>query len=59
MPVGFSKAGLPLAMQIVGKPFTEALVYRVAQAYEQATRWDARHPALSNQAPPGPWKGAA
>jgi aspartyl-tRNA(Asn)/glutamyl-tRNA(Gln) amidotransferase subunit A len=59
VPVGFSKAGLPLAMQIVGKPFTEALVYRVAQAYEQATRWDARHPTLSNQAPPGPWKGAA
>jgi aspartyl-tRNA(Asn)/glutamyl-tRNA(Gln) amidotransferase subunit A len=47
VPVGFSKAGLPLAMQIVGKPFTEALVYRVAQAYEQATRWDARHPALT------------
>jgi aspartyl-tRNA(Asn)/glutamyl-tRNA(Gln) amidotransferase subunit A len=46
VPVGFSKAGLPLAMQIVGRPFTEALVYRVAQAYEQATQWVARHPAL-------------
>jgi aspartyl-tRNA(Asn)/glutamyl-tRNA(Gln) amidotransferase subunit A len=45
VPVGFSKAGLPLAMQIVGKPFSEALVYRVAQAYEQATGWAARHPA--------------
>jgi len=49
VPVGFSRAGLPLAMQIVGKPFTEALVYRVAQAYEQATGWVARHPALSDQ----------
>jgi aspartyl-tRNA(Asn)/glutamyl-tRNA(Gln) amidotransferase subunit A len=45
VPVGFSKAGLPLAMQIVGKPFSEALVYRVAQAYEQAAGWVARHPA--------------
>jgi aspartyl-tRNA(Asn)/glutamyl-tRNA(Gln) amidotransferase subunit A len=44
VPVGFSKAGLPLAMQIVGKPFSEALVYRVAQAYEQAAGWVARHP---------------
>jgi len=50
VPVGFSKAGLPLAMQIVGKPFTEALVYRVAQAYEQATQWVARHPALPTAA---------
>jgi aspartyl-tRNA(Asn)/glutamyl-tRNA(Gln) amidotransferase subunit A len=46
VPVGFSKAGLPLAMQIAGKPFSEALVYRVANAYEQATKWTDRHPAL-------------
>jgi len=46
VPVGFSKAGLPLGMQLVGAPFTEALVYRVAHAYEQATRWVDRHPAL-------------
>ncbi|OGA50218.1 MAG: hypothetical protein A3F74_16600 [Betaproteobacteria bacterium RIFCSPLOWO2_12_FULL_62_58] len=46
VPVGFSKAGLPLAMQIVGKPFSEALIYRVAHAYERATRWVERHPPL-------------
>jgi aspartyl-tRNA(Asn)/glutamyl-tRNA(Gln) amidotransferase subunit A len=46
VPVGFSKAGLPLGMQIVGKPFSEALVYRVADAYEQATKWVDRHPEL-------------
>ncbi|HEY9447268.1 MAG TPA: amidase [Burkholderiales bacterium] len=46
VPVGYSKAGLPLGMQIVGKPFSEALVYRVADAYEQATGWGKRHPAL-------------
>jgi aspartyl-tRNA(Asn)/glutamyl-tRNA(Gln) amidotransferase subunit A len=44
IPVGFSKGGLPLALQIVGKPFGEAMVYRVAHAYEQATDWTERHP---------------
>jgi aspartyl-tRNA(Asn)/glutamyl-tRNA(Gln) amidotransferase subunit A len=47
VPVGFSKAGLPLGMQIVGKPFDEARIYRVAHAYEQATDWQERHPALN------------
>jgi aspartyl-tRNA(Asn)/glutamyl-tRNA(Gln) amidotransferase subunit A len=46
VPAGFSKAGLPLAMQIVGAPFSEAMVYRVAHAYEQATQWGKRHPEL-------------
>ena len=46
VPTGFSKNGLPLAMQIVGKPFSEALIYRVAHAYEQATDWVRQHPAL-------------
>ena len=47
VPVGFSRAGLPLAMQIIGKPFSEGLIYRVAQAYEQATQWAAQHPQLA------------
>ncbi len=47
VPTGFSKDGLPLAMQIVGKPFSEALIYRVAHAYEQATDWVNRHPMLA------------
>ncbi len=47
VPVGFSKAGLPLGMQLVGKPFSEALLYRVAHAYEQATDWTSRHPPLT------------
>ena len=46
VPVGFSRAGLPLAMQLVGKPFSEALLYRVAYAYEQASGWHERHPPL-------------
>jgi aspartyl-tRNA(Asn)/glutamyl-tRNA(Gln) amidotransferase subunit A len=44
IPAGFSKAGLPLSLQIVGHPFAEATVYRVAAAYEAATRWSDRHP---------------
>ena len=47
VPAGFNKAGLPLGIQIVGKPFSEALLYRVANAYEQATEWGKRHPALA------------
>jgi Asp-tRNA(Asn)/Glu-tRNA(Gln) amidotransferase A subunit family amidase len=34
-------------MQIVGKPFSEALLYRVARAYEREMQWLERHPALA------------
>ncbi len=44
--IGFTPDGLPLAMQIVGRPFDEATVLRAAQTYEQATEWRARRPVL-------------
>jgi aspartyl-tRNA(Asn)/glutamyl-tRNA(Gln) amidotransferase subunit A len=44
--IGFSAGGLPLSMQIIGKPFNEATVLRVAHAYETATAWRARRPRL-------------
>ena len=47
VPTGFSSAGLPLSMQIVGKPFDEALIYQVAHAYEQATDWIKRRPPMA------------
>ncbi|MBC7779336.1 MAG: amidase [Proteobacteria bacterium] len=47
IPVGFSAAGLPLGMQIVGKPHDEAVVYRVGAAYEAAAGFTDRHPSLS------------
>jgi aspartyl-tRNA(Asn)/glutamyl-tRNA(Gln) amidotransferase subunit A len=47
IPAGFTRAlHLPLSMQIVGHPFEEATIYRIAQAYELATGWPDRHPPL-------------
>jgi aspartyl-tRNA(Asn)/glutamyl-tRNA(Gln) amidotransferase subunit A len=45
IPAGFSKNGLPLSLQLVGRPFSEAMPYRVAQSYEDATGWTKHHPA--------------
>ena len=46
LPIGFDDDGLPLAMQIIGKNFQEAMVYRVAAAYEAATDWHLRRPPI-------------
>jgi aspartyl-tRNA(Asn)/glutamyl-tRNA(Gln) amidotransferase subunit A len=46
LPCGFSAAGLPLAFQLVGRPFDEATVLRLGHAYQRATDWHAREPAL-------------
>jgi aspartyl-tRNA(Asn)/glutamyl-tRNA(Gln) amidotransferase subunit A len=43
---GYTADGLPLAMQIAGAPFADAMVLRVGHAYEQATTWRAVRPAL-------------
>jgi aspartyl-tRNA(Asn)/glutamyl-tRNA(Gln) amidotransferase subunit A len=48
--IGFTPDGLPLAMQIVGRPFDETTVLRAAQAYENATDWRARRPMLDPKA---------
>ena len=44
---GYGAGGLPLAMQIVGKPFDEATVFRAGHAYETAMPWRERRPALA------------
>jgi aspartyl-tRNA(Asn)/glutamyl-tRNA(Gln) amidotransferase subunit A len=46
VPCGFSAAGLPLAFQIVGRPFAEATVLRAGRAYERAAGWLGRRPPL-------------
>jgi len=46
VPCGFTDAGLPIGLQIVGRPFAEPKVLRLARAYEAATDWGSRRPAL-------------
>lgn len=41
---GFGASGLPLAMQIIGKPFDEPTIFRTAHAYERATEWRGSRP---------------
>jgi aspartyl-tRNA(Asn)/glutamyl-tRNA(Gln) amidotransferase subunit A len=44
---GFSKAGTPIGMQIASGPFQEERIFAVASAYEQATDWRKRKPAMN------------
>jgi aspartyl-tRNA(Asn)/glutamyl-tRNA(Gln) amidotransferase subunit A len=48
VPAGFSTSppGLPLSVQLVGKPYDEETVYAAGFAYESETRWDERKPTL-------------
>jgi len=46
LPNGFGRNGLPLGMQIVGRPFGETTILRVGHAYERATEWHTRRPQL-------------
>jgi aspartyl-tRNA(Asn)/glutamyl-tRNA(Gln) amidotransferase subunit A len=46
VPCGFSAAGLPIGLQIIGRPFDEATVLRIGRTYEAVTDWTSRHPAL-------------
>jgi aspartyl-tRNA(Asn)/glutamyl-tRNA(Gln) amidotransferase subunit A len=48
VPCGFSTAGLPIGLQLIGKPFDEATLFRVGAAYEAATDWRSRKPPLDH-----------
>lgn len=48
VPCGFSSDGLPLSLQIAGRPFEEATVLRVGDAYQATTDWHRRVPALAS-----------
>jgi aspartyl-tRNA(Asn)/glutamyl-tRNA(Gln) amidotransferase subunit A len=47
IPCGFGEGGMPIGLQLMGKPFNEETILRVAHAYEQATAWHLQHPALA------------
>ncbi len=46
-PCGFTAGGLPIGLQIVGRPFDEATVLRVVDAYQRTTDWHTRRPAAA------------
>jgi aspartyl-tRNA(Asn)/glutamyl-tRNA(Gln) amidotransferase subunit A len=50
IPMGFTNDGLPLSLQIVGKPFDEATVLRVGDAFQRLTDWHLQVPPLAQRA---------
>ena len=46
LPGGFTRDGLPIGLQLIGKPFDEATLLSAAYAYEQAAPWRSRTPPL-------------
>ena len=51
IPCGFAD-GLPIGLQLIGRPFDEPTVLRAAHAYEQATQWHVRRPPLDGATKP-------
>ena len=52
LPCGFDQAGLPVGMQIIGRHFDETTLLRLGYAYEKATEWNMRRPALQSSRTP-------
>jgi aspartyl-tRNA(Asn)/glutamyl-tRNA(Gln) amidotransferase subunit A len=46
VPCGFSKSGLPIGLQLIGRAFEEETLLRAAHAYEQSTQWRVRKPMV-------------
>jgi aspartyl-tRNA(Asn)/glutamyl-tRNA(Gln) amidotransferase subunit A len=51
VPCGFTDAGLPTSFQLIGQPFAEALLLRLAHQYQGQTDWHARVPAVHGAGP--------
>ena len=48
VPAGFSKKGLPIAFQLIGRPYAESLLFSAAHLYQQETDWHTRMPTPFN-----------
>jgi aspartyl-tRNA(Asn)/glutamyl-tRNA(Gln) amidotransferase subunit A len=46
VPCGFTRGGLPVGLQLIGRTFDESTLLRIAFAYEREHDWGARHPRL-------------
>jgi aspartyl-tRNA(Asn)/glutamyl-tRNA(Gln) amidotransferase subunit A len=46
LPCGFSKAGMPIGLQLIGRAFEEETVLRAAHAYEQSAQWHQKKPTI-------------
>ncbi len=46
LPCGFSRAGLPIGLQLIGRAFEEETVLRAAHAYEQSAQWHQKKPTI-------------
>ena len=49
IPAGFSSGGLPIGMQVVGRPFDEPTCFAVSDAYQQITDWHLQLPPIAQQ----------
>ena len=47
LPCGFSSAGLPIGLQLIGRPWDESTIFQVGSAFESATDWHTKHPTLA------------
>jgi aspartyl-tRNA(Asn)/glutamyl-tRNA(Gln) amidotransferase subunit A len=47
IPCGFSSDGLPIGLQLIGRPMDEVTVLKASYAYQQATNWHNRRPPIS------------
>ena len=48
VPCGFDDNGMPVGLQIGGKPFSEETLFRIGHAYEQATDWHTQRPRAAD-----------
>jgi len=58
IPMGFTRAGLPLSCQIVGAPFHDHLITDVGEAIQRATDWHRRTPPAFDRSAVSPASGA-